>query len=77
MVYLFYSYDARNRQLGKAKIWSEPHFWGSRAAFRLGPPAQLLIQDVRPSDEGVYRCRIDFRNSPTRNIKVNFTIIRK
>ncbi|XP_057337147.1 hemicentin-2-like isoform X1 [Microplitis mediator] len=70
-----YSYDARNRQAGKVKLWSEPNFWGSRATFRLGSPAQLQIQEVRPSDEGVYRCRVDFRNSPTRNIKVNFTVI--
>ncbi|XP_015109252.1 hemicentin-1 isoform X1 [Diachasma alloeum] len=71
----FYSYDARNRQSGKARLWSEPRFWGSRATFQVGPPAQLLIQDVRPGDEGVYRCRVDFKNSPTRNFKVNLTII--
>ncbi|KAK0086813.1 hypothetical protein PV326_005436 [Microctonus aethiopoides] len=70
-------YDARNGQQGKVKLWSDPLFWGSRAIFRLGPPAQLQIQDVRPTDEAVYRCRIDFRNSPTRNMKVNFTVIRK
>ncbi|KAK0078149.1 hypothetical protein PV325_002929 [Microctonus aethiopoides] len=69
-------YDARNGQQGKVKLWSDPLFWGSRAIFRLGPPAQLQIQDVRPTDEAVYRCRIDFRNSPTRNMKVNFTVIR-
>ncbi|KOC66693.1 Cell adhesion molecule 4 [Habropoda laboriosa] len=69
-----YSYDARNRQ-SKAKLWSAPHFWGDRASFRASPPAQLTIRDLRESDEGVYRCRVDFRNSPTRNLKVNFTVI--
>ncbi|XP_046489857.1 nephrin isoform X1 [Neodiprion pinetum] len=69
-----YSYDARNR-LGKAKLWSAPQFWGNRALFRATSPAQLLVQDLRESDEGVYRCRVDFRNSPTRNLKVNFTVI--
>nr|XP_050855116.1 nephrin-like [Vespula vulgaris] len=70
-----YSYDARIRQFGKAKLWSAPNFWGHRATFRANPPAQLTIQDIRESDEGVYRCRVDFRNSPTRNFKVNFTVI--
>ncbi|XP_012060718.1 PREDICTED: protein turtle-like [Atta cephalotes] len=70
-----YSYDARSRQFGKAKLWSAAHFWGHRASFRASPPAQLTLQDLQQSDEGVYRCRVDFRNSPTRNLKVNLTVI--
>ncbi|XP_017883613.1 nephrin-like isoform X2 [Ceratina calcarata] len=70
-----YSYDARNRQSGKPKLWSSPHFWGDRANFKASPPAQITLRDLRQSDEGVYRCRVDFRNSPTRNLKVNFTVI--
>ncbi|XP_014485877.1 PREDICTED: nephrin-like isoform X2 [Dinoponera quadriceps] len=70
-----YSYDARSRQFGKAKLWSASHFWGQRATFRPNPPAQLTVSDLRESDEGVYRCRVDFRNSPTRNFKVNLTVI--
>lgn len=73
----FFSYDARNRQFGKAKLWSASHFWGERASFRASPPAQLTIRDLRESDQGMYRCRVDFRNSPTRNLKVNFTVIGK
>lgn len=70
-----YSYDARNRQFGKAKLWSASHFWGDRATFKASQPAQLTIRDLRETDQGVYRCRVDFRNSPTRNLKVNFTVI--
>ncbi|XP_011331388.1 hemicentin-1 isoform X2 [Ooceraea biroi] len=70
-----FSYDARSPQFGKAKQWSAPHFWGNRASFRASLPAQLTVQDLQESDEGVYRCRVDFRNSPTRNFKVNLTVI--
>ncbi|XP_012275792.1 hemicentin-1 [Orussus abietinus] len=64
----FYRYDARYRQPGVQIL-------GTRAIFHLGKPAELWIQDTHQSDEGVYRCRVDFRNSPTRNYKVNFTVI--
>ncbi|XP_076283532.1 hemicentin-1 isoform X1 [Lasioglossum baleicum] len=70
-----YSYDARNKQFGKAKLWSAPNFWGDRASFKASSPAQLTIRDLQQTDEGVYRCRVDFRNTPTRNLKVNFTVI--
>ncbi|KAI4492950.1 hypothetical protein M0802_009787 [Mischocyttarus mexicanus] len=72
-----FSYDARSRQFTKAKFWSATNVWGHRATFRASPPAQLTIQDIRESDEDVYRCRVDFRNSPTRNFKVNFTVIER
>ncbi|CAO1433911.1 unnamed protein product [Diamesa serratosioi] len=71
-----YSFDVRGRQFGQAKLWSSPAAFGSRAFFRTAShPAQLLVDDIKHVDEGMYRCRVDFRNSPTRNLKINFTVI--
>ncbi|XP_063231784.1 protein turtle homolog A-like [Bacillus rossius redtenbacheri] len=72
-----YSFDVRGgRNFGKAKLWSSPTAFGQRAYFRTtSSPAQLLVDDLRLSDEGVYRCRVDFRDSPTRNLNINLTVI--
>lgn len=73
-----YSFDVRGRPFNQAKQWSSPDAFGTRAFFRTSThPAQLLVDEIAMSDEGVYRCRVDFRNSPTRNVKINFTVISK
>ncbi|KAG8228135.1 hypothetical protein J437_LFUL000137 [Ladona fulva] len=72
----FDSFDVRGRQFGQAKLWSAPSAFGTRAFFRTATsPAQLMVDDLTLEDEGVYRCRVDFRNSPTRNLKINLTVI--
>ncbi|CAH1104095.1 unnamed protein product [Psylliodes chrysocephalus] len=71
-----YSFDVRGRQFSQAKLYSSPDILGPRAFFRaVTTPAALVIDNIKLSDEGVYRCRVDFKNSPTRNSKVNFTVI--
>lgn len=70
------SFDVRGRQFGQARLWSSPLAFGTRAHFSsTSHPAQLKIDNVRIEDEGAYRCRVDFRNSPTRNLKINLTVI--
>ncbi|XP_002031322.2 hemicentin-1 isoform X1 [Drosophila sechellia] len=71
-----YNFDVRGRQFGQARLWSSPTAFGTRAHFSSTThPAQLKIDNIRIEDEGVYRCRVDFRNSPTRNLKINLTVI--
>ncbi|XP_045527790.1 hemicentin-1-like isoform X2 [Pieris brassicae] len=71
-----YSFDIRGRSYNQPKLWSSPLVFGNRAYFRGGAtPAVLMVDNVIAMDAGVYRCRVDFQNSPTRNLKINFTVI--
>ncbi|XP_011309481.1 hemicentin-1 [Fopius arisanus] len=71
----FYSYDARKNE-------GPVHFpisndLGNRAIFDISHyhHASLKIRKVTQQDQGMYRCRIDFFNSPTRSFQVNLTLI--
>ncbi|XP_032597562.1 uncharacterized protein LOC6569654 [Drosophila grimshawi] len=71
-----YSFDVRGRQFEKALYWSDTNSFGPRAYFVTGQqPAKLSVENIQLDDEGVYRCRVDFQNSPTRNHRINLTVI--
>ncbi|CAH2098686.1 unnamed protein product [Euphydryas editha] len=68
-----YTYDKRE---GATSHWSHPATLSTRAAFRAdSEPAVLLLTRLRAEDEGQYRCRVDFIRSPTKNTRLNLTIL--
>ncbi|KAF2362276.1 Immunoglobulin V-set domain, partial [Trinorchestia longiramus] len=73
-----YSYDYRELLGGKPKQ-TKPDTnstLAQRTTFRTdAQPAALVVERVRSSDSGVYRCRVDFLMSPTRNSRVNLTVV--
>lgn len=71
-----YSYDSRDSTSEAAAHWKDKTRLGERAHFRtVQNPAVLAINNVQESDEGQYRCRVDFLKSPTRNSKVFLMIV--
>ncbi|KAF4528135.1 hypothetical protein B566_EDAN011151 [Ephemera danica] len=69
-------FDVRGRPFNKALYWSDTNAFGPRAYFvTVSRPAKLTLESVRLEDEGAYRCRVDFKNSPTRNFQINLTVI--
>lgn len=73
-----FSFDSRDISTDDATHWSDDTTLGRRAYFMFKEdPATLTVENIRDSDKGLYRCRVDFRKSPTRNYKVNLTIICK
>ncbi|XP_034835919.2 B-cell receptor CD22-like [Maniola hyperantus] len=71
-----YSFDVRGRSFNKALHWSDPLAFGRRAYFvTMSRPSSLTVDAVQLDDEGVYRCRVDFKNSPTRNFQIRLNVV--
>ncbi|CAG9563488.1 unnamed protein product [Danaus chrysippus] len=67
-----YSFDARVS--GSTGHWSDDTF-GDRARWVDFPSSSLHIRDVRSHDRSIYRCRVDFHVSPTRNYRIALDVI--
>ncbi|RVE49445.1 hypothetical protein evm_005876 [Chilo suppressalis] len=61
---------------GRPSHWSDSNTLGARASFRSDTkPAVLVLTKLRPEDSGQYRCRVDFIKSPTKNTRLNLTVL--
>ncbi|XP_065339430.1 hemicentin-1 isoform X2 [Cloeon dipterum] len=72
-----YSVDGRGGSLESGPHWAMSSAFGLRTFFMSGVngAGKLRIKNVEAEDQGVYRCRVDFLNSRTKNFRVNFTIV--
>ncbi|XP_058985575.1 uncharacterized protein LOC109612281 isoform X2 [Musca domestica] len=73
-----YTLDSRGGNVKLATHSAIASDLGQRLFFSIGDnpkDSRLQIRDVIPTDGGVYRCRIDYFNSPTRNYRINLTLV--
>lgn len=79
-LYFRLDWRARDEPLASASHLATTDDLGSRSYFIADEApnrARLRIQRVKPADSGVFKCRVDFINSPTRNFNVNLTFVGK
>ncbi|XP_037944821.1 uncharacterized protein LOC119677515 isoform X2 [Teleopsis dalmanni] len=70
-----YSVDTRDSNFSQGTHWSDASY-RDRLSFAVeGRSGTLAIRNTHQDDTGEYRCRVDFQKSPTRNSKVNLTVI--
>jgi hypothetical protein len=78
---LLCSFDLRQQSLDdQGKIWaSETGVEVARAQLHTHsePTAVLALHGVKEDDAGTYRCRVDFKRSPTRYRKITLDVIGK
>ncbi|KAF2361538.1 CD80-like immunoglobulin C2-set [Trinorchestia longiramus] len=73
-----YSVDARGRStLYSGKHWKDVEQLGNRATVQVRRPGHqgLYLTKLTEQDGGEYRCRVDFKSSPTRNVRIYLQII--
>ena len=64
-----------DQQLEEARHWSDDKVLEGRAFFRSSvQPGRLVIDNVKPFDAGIYKCRVDFKIQPTTISHVNLTV---
>uniref|UniRef100_A0A182K1M0 Ig-like domain-containing protein n=1 Tax=Anopheles christyi TaxID=43041 RepID=A0A182K1M0_9DIPT len=70
------NFDARGKSLQQAIHWSDEAVLKSKAYFYYdtNPPA-LRIKGVKQEDAGLYRCRVDFHKSPTKNCRIQLDVL--
>ena len=69
------SFDVRGQGSEVGRHWNDGSL-GARARFeeKAKPWPLLWIEDLRDEDEGIYRCRVDFKAAPTQNFQINLQV---
>ncbi|XP_023033100.1 uncharacterized protein LOC6638446 isoform X2 [Drosophila willistoni] len=70
-----YSVDTRDSNFAQGTHWSDETYRERLSFYVEGRAGTLTIKSTTEDDTGEYRCRVDFQKSPTRNSKVNLTVI--
>ncbi|XP_023348793.1 uncharacterized protein LOC111717526 [Eurytemora carolleeae] len=71
-----YSVDVMSKPLKAASQWSDTSPLGIRSTFSsVEDKTGLIIDQVLPQDAGMYRCTVDYKNSPTKSHKIKFSVI--
>ena len=69
-------YDTRNAAHDEARHWSDDSTLAGRAFFRGDHnPSRLVLDNVRDTDQAIYKCRVDFKVAPTRISRINLNVI--
>lgn len=72
------SLDARGKPLQQAVHWADLEVFTTKAHFYYDThPPSLRIKAIKREDAGLYRCRVDFQKSPTRNWRINLSVLGK
>lgn len=70
------SYDARVGDFPSGVRWADETALGSRAYFMaMSDPPTLALEPAHARDQGVYKCRVDYRLSPSTTVYVNLTVV--
>ena len=77
LIFCYFSYDARSGGgYGKPKEWADYKLLGNRSHFTVSTnPAALVLNTTYVRDEGVYRCRVDFKIHITTHSRINLTVV--
>ncbi|XP_069971566.1 protein turtle homolog B [Penaeus vannamei] len=71
-----FSVDSRSRALQEGSNTRASDLFRGRATFQQQPWSWVLVvQQVEYSDQGEYRCRLDFQSSPTHNGRVQLHVV--
>lgn len=82
-----FSFDMRQKE--KGRHWKDDRALGSRAFFHYKETGMrsetgakqiasfLTVEALNAQDAGFYRCRVDFKEAPTKNTKIHLKLIGK